>query len=86
MVNLLFSVLCNLGVVNVKAAGLIFSSCIMLGFIFFFFYTGSQQKKESRSVIYRPIQLPQVGREAGTWSTDPGDGELFDTTFLLKVI
>lgn len=85
MVNLLFSVLCNLGVVNVKAAGLIFSSCIMLEY-FFFFYAGSQQKKESRSVIYRAIQLPQVGREAGTWSTDPGDGELFDTTFLLKVI
>lgn len=47
---------------------------------------GSQQKKESRSVIYRAIQLPQVGREAGTLSADPGDGELFDTTFLLRVI
>lgn len=82
MVNLLFSVLCNLGVVNVKAAGLISQAASCLDF----FHMGSQQKKESRSVIYRAIQLPQVGREAGTWSADPGDGELFDTTFLLRVI
>lgn len=47
MANLLFSVLCNLGVVDVKAAGLIFSNCKVLGF----FYMGSQQKKESKAVM-----------------------------------
>lgn len=37
-----------------------------------FFLMGSQQKKKSRSVIYRAIQLPQLGKEEGTWPTDLG--------------
>lgn len=31
---------------------------------------GSPQRKKSRSVIYRAIQLPQLGREEGAWLTD----------------
>lgn len=37
-----------------------------------FFLMGSQQKKESRSVIYRATQLPQLGKEEGAWLTDLG--------------
>lgn len=55
MVNLLFSVLCNLGVVNVKAAGLIFSSCIMLGFIFFFFFTRALSRKRKAGLLFTDL-------------------------------
>lgn len=39
-----------------------------------FFLMGSQQKKNSRSVIYRSTQLPQLGKEEGAWLTDLGMG------------
>lgn len=39
-----------------------------------FLLMGSQQKKKSMSVIYRAIQLPQLGMEEGAWPTDLGVG------------
>lgn len=53
MVNLLFSVLCNLGVVNVKAAGLIFSSCIMLEY--FFFFTQALSRKRKAGLLFTDL-------------------------------
>lgn len=39
-----------------------------------FFLMGSQQKKKSRSVIYRAIQLPQLGKKEGAWPSSLGVG------------
>lgn len=66
------------GLVTIKAAVLTFSSHI----VFMCVHMGSQPKKKSRSVIYRAVQLPQLGREVGAWPTGP---ELGSSTLLVRI-
>lgn len=70
MVDLLFSVLYNLGWLNIKAAELIFSNHIVL----VVFFSWALSRKRKACLIYRAIQLPQLGMEEGAWPTDLGVG------------
>lgn len=68
MANLLFSVLCTLGLVTIKAAVLIFSSRIVLAF----FSHGLSAEKEKQICYLQSYSAPTTGRGGGRLARRPG--------------
>lgn len=66
--NLLFSVLCALGLVTIKAAVLIFSSRIVLAF----FSHGLSAEKEKQICYLQSYSAPTAGQGGGRLARRPG--------------
>ena len=71
MANLLFSVLCDLGLVNIKAAVLIFSSRIVLAF----FSRGLSAEKEKQVCYLQSYSAPTTGQGGGRLALRRRGGE-----------